>query len=136
LKQSKKLEKPEKIENEEEEKVQLMNVEHFVKFLCKRLKEINTKLICSLVADLWDSTQEQAAKRKAIIGVYNKVCVIQEKGGMDNPQIGGVKTPGGVFIHLMKLEFPEMINLRKIKKSQMEQNKLMQMIGNIQINDD
>jgi hypothetical protein len=80
--------------------------------LCKLLKENNTKLIASLVFDLWECTQEQAAKRNAILDVYNKVCGIQEHGGMPNPQIGGVKTPGGVFIHLMRTEFPEVINLR------------------------
>lgn len=58
LKQSKKLVKPVKIEGEEEEKVAEMKVEIFVKFICKRLQEINTKLICSLVCDLWDCTQE------------------------------------------------------------------------------
>lgn len=55
LKQSKKLIVPEKILGEELETVKAMNVALAARFLCKRLKEINTKLIISLIDALWQS---------------------------------------------------------------------------------
>ena len=131
LKQSKKLVKPMQIKADEKEQVLAMKVEQIVKLLCDRLKEINRKLIVSIVCDLWDSTQEQVAKREAIVNVYNKVCGIQRLGGMENPQIGGFKTAGGVFVHLMKQEFPDVINLRQIKKTHQQQLKLMQGVENM-----
>ena len=47
--------------------------------------------------------------------------------------MGGLKTAGGVFITLMKQEFPEMINLRKIKKKAEEESKLVNSMQNCQI---
>jgi hypothetical protein len=44
---------PEKILGEELETVKAMNVALAARFFCKRLKEINTKLIISLIDALW-----------------------------------------------------------------------------------
>lgn len=84
----------------------LWSTEKLVPSLCKKLEERNMKMILALVEPLWDCTQEQEAKRKAVLEIYDKVCGIQTAGGMPNPQLGGTKTPGGVFIHLMKEVFP------------------------------
>ena len=43
------------------------------------------------------------------------MCKIQESGGLPNDQMGGYKTPGGVFIKLAK-EGNSQVNMRKIKK--------------------
>ena len=37
-----------------------------------------------------------------IIDIYDKVMKVQKEGGLTNEQLGGYKTPGGVFITLVK----------------------------------
>ena len=48
---------------------------------------------------------------------------------MENNQIGGVKTPGGVFITLMKQEFPDIVNVRQIKKKTEQETKIVKMMS-------
>ena len=55
LKQSQRLIVPGKVLEEELEKLKQMKLDHAVKFLCKQLKEINSKLIRSVIELLWQS---------------------------------------------------------------------------------
>ena len=53
LKQSKQLIKPAKVEDEEVEGLKAMKLELAAKFMCKRLKEINVKMILGLISAIW-----------------------------------------------------------------------------------
>lgn len=77
------------------------------RILSKKLQEKNFKLLQKLILPL---SNEQ------IVALYEKVVKIQKAGGLSNEQIGGFKTPGGVFITLCKQEEPQLVNLRKLKK--------------------
>ena len=41
-----------------------------------------------------------------LVSIYDKVIKIQKEGGLTNEQLGGFKTPGGVFITLSKEHAP------------------------------
>jgi hypothetical protein len=67
IKQSKTLIVPLRIQGKELENLLLMKAEPAARFLCKQLREINTRLICSIITELWNCEQESAAKRTAIV---------------------------------------------------------------------
>lgn len=71
-----------------------MNDEEFIAMLAKKLKESNKALLTKLV---------RFTGRPKAIGFLERVIDIQNKdGGMKNEQFNGFKTPGGVFIYLVK----------------------------------
>ena len=76
IKQSKTLIVPLKIIGEDLDKLLLMKSDAAARYFCKQLKEINTRLIFSIISDLWSCEQDSAAKRTAMVSIYHKVCTI------------------------------------------------------------
>ena len=75
-----------------------ISIENCTLKVSRSLNERNFKLLSRLVAQFWNSEEN----RKVLLDVHAKVCKIQRDGGMENDQIGGFKTPGGIFITLIK----------------------------------
>ena len=68
---------------------------NFAKALCSRLREPHFELFSSLFKGLG---------REASLDVLESVSLIQNSGGLLNSQFKGFKTPGGVFLYLVKID--------------------------------
>ncbi|CDW84206.1 UNKNOWN [Stylonychia lemnae] len=68
-------------------------IDEFIKQISEKLHEKNTALMNKLIKQIG---------RQQTVFFYKNTVQVQENGGIRNEQFKGFKTPGGVFIHLIK----------------------------------
>lgn len=91
-----------------------MSFDDFCKEIAQRLKESKDNLIRQIV---------RVIGRQKAVGFLERVIEVQNNGGMKNEQFNGHKTPGGVFIHLVK--HCEDFSKEEIKKIFKDEKKYM-----------
>ena len=85
------------------------------RILCQKLGEKNFKLMKKLATPM---------PGPELASIFDKVVKVQKEGGLTNEQLGGFKTPGGVFITMCKQLAPQTVDLRKLKKQVTQETKV------------